>query len=288
MISMKRAVQFVSFFFLLVFLSPRISICSPQEELPSREKDLYFLERTLFELINEERQKHGLHLVGYSPDLSQLARKHSQDMASRGRISHASSNGKSYMERLVDEGFYFIAIGENVAFSNAFQPELIHKKLMESPGHRKNILDPNFDQAGIGAVVKKNKGYFVTQDFRRAPVRRNIRELKTEIQRDINSLRRKNRFPPLDFFSEANEYALKCSQNMEKDRPPPPMPDQFRAIQYYFIRSPALDGIQSFYRDKVLEMRYLTAGLGITFARNEKYPGGCYFITLLLLPGTQH
>jgi len=88
------------------------------------------------------------------------------------------------------------------------------------------------------------------------------------------------------FFTEADEYALECSQNMEKDRPPPPMPDQFRAIQYYFIRSPALDGIQSFYRDKVLEMRYLAAGLGITFTRNEKYPGGCYFITLLLLPGT--
>ncbi len=62
------------------------------------------------------------------------------------------------------------------------------------------------------------------------------------------------------------------------------MPDQFRAVQYHFITSPALEGIQKIYADKVIEVRFNAVGLGVTFARNEQYPGGCYFIALLLFP----
>lgn len=287
MIKAKRAGLFLSFLFLLSILTARIPLCAPQEDLPSGRKDLDGLEYRLFELVNEERIQRGLPAVSFAPDLSGLAREHSRDMASRGRISHASTDGKSYMERLVEAGFYFVAIGENVAFSNAFQPELIHQKLMNSGGHRKNILDPAFDQVGIGAVVDTDRGYFITQDFRKSPVLRNTREVKRQIQRDINEMRRRSRMPSLNFLLDADEYAAQCSQNMVKDSPPPPMPRQFQAIQYHFVTSPALEGIVSYLGDKILEWRYEKAGLGVTFARNEKYPGGCYFIALLLMPGSQ-
>ena len=285
MIRAKRAFKFISFLILLVIILSRIPLSAPQEELPSGRQDLEFLEQKLFELVNGERQKRGLPRVSFLRDLSQLAREHSRDMASRGRISHASSDGKSYMERLVDARFYFIAIGENVAFSNKFEPERIHEGLMDSSGHRENILDPAFDQVGIGAVLNKDEGYYVTQDFRRAPVLRDARQVIREIKRDINDLRRRSRLPSLYSSSEADEYALQCSKNMIESKPPPPMPDQFRAVQYHFITSPALDGIQSIYGDKVLEVRFNAVGLGVTFARNEQYPGGCYFIALLLFPG---
>jgi uncharacterized protein YkwD len=289
MISIKIAAKPLVFFFLLIALFPWTLICSPQNmELPSRKQDLFSLERKLFELINEERQKNGLHVVSFSPDLSHLARTHSQDMASRGRISHSSTDGRSYMQRLVDEGFYFIAIGENVAFSNGYMPELIHQSLMESQGHRENILDPKFDQVGIGAVLKKNKGYFITQDFRKSPVLKDEKMVKREIQRDMNALRRINSLVPLNFFPEADEYAHRCSLNMIKDLRPPPLPRQFGDTQYHFITSPALEGAQAIYKNKILDENYETAGLGVAFGRNEKYPGGSYFITLLLFPENKY
>lgn len=286
---MKMAAKFLVLFFLLIALFPGTLIYSSQNiELPSRKQDLFSLERKLFELINEERQKNGLHVVSFSPDLSHLARAHSQDMASRGGIFHSSTDGRSYKDRLVDEGFYFIAIGENVAFSNGYMPELIHQELMKSQGHRENILDPSFDQVGIGAVLKKNIGYYITQDFRRAPVLKDEKVVKREIQRDMNALRRTNSLLPLHFFPEADEYAHKCSLNMIKDLRPPPLPREFGNTQYHFITSPALEGAQSIYKDKILNEIYETAGLGVAFGRNAKYPGGSYFITLLLFPENKY
>ncbi len=285
MTSMKRAARSFILFVLPLVLFTGTLVCFPQNrELPSRRQDLYSLERKLFELINDERHKNNLHVVRFSPDLSRLARTHSQDMASRGRISHSSSDGRSYMERLVEDGFYFIAIGENVAFSSGYMPELIHQKLMESQGHRRNILDPKFDEVGIGAVLKKNKGYFITQDFRKAPVLKDEKVVKREIQRDMNALRRTNLFGPLNFTPEADEYAHRCSLNMIKELQPPPLPRHFGSTQYHFITSPALEGAQAIYKDKILDENYETAGLGVAFGRNAKYPGGSYFITLLLFP----
>jgi uncharacterized protein YkwD len=285
----KRAARLASIFFLVFALSPRSPACSPQNlDLPSTKEDLLSLERKLFELINEERQNRGLHLLSFSPALSQLARAHSKDMASRGRISHTSTDGRSYQDRVVNEEFYFIALGENVAFSNGFQPGFIHEELMKSPGHRENILDPSFDQVGIGAFLKKNKGYFITQDFRRSPVLRDENEVKREIQRDMNDLRRKNFLLPLSFLQDADEYAYRCALNMIKDRRPPPLPPQLGNTQYHFITSPALEGIQSIYKDKILDEIYETAGLGVAFNRNTKYPGGSYFIALLLFPENKY
>jgi uncharacterized protein YkwD len=286
---MKRAAKSLVLFFLTLVLFAGTLLCSQQNrELPSRRQDLFSLEKKLIELINEERQKNGLHVVSFSPDLSHLARTHSQDMASRGRISHSSSDGRSYMERLVEEGFYFVAIGENVAFSPGYMPELIHQELMKSPGHRKNILDPKFDQVGIGAVVKKNKGYYVTQDFRKAPVLKDEKVVKREIQRDMNALRRINSLVPLNFDPEADDYARRCSLNTIKKLRPPPLPRHFGNTQYHFISSPALEGAQAIYKDKILDENYETAGLGVAFGRNAKYPGGCYFITLLLFPENKY
>ncbi|MGD8535823.1 MAG: CAP domain-containing protein [Candidatus Aminicenantes bacterium] len=289
MIPVKRAAQLISIFFFVVALSPRGLVGAPQNiELPSGKEDLLSLEQKLFELINEERQKRNLHLLSFSQDLSQLARAHSEDMASRGRISHASTDGRSYQDRIVNEGYYFIALGENVAFSNGFQPGLIHEELMKSPGHRENILDPNFDEVGIGAVLKKDKGYFITQDFRRSPVLRDENEVKREIQRDMNTLRRKNFLVPLNFLPDADEYARRCSLNRIEGRRPPPLSRQFGDTLYHFITSPALEDIQSIYKDIILDETYETAGLGVVFSRNTKYPGGSYFITLLLFPENKY
>lgn len=289
MVLAKRALKLASIIFFLVVLSPQGVISSPQNlNLPSGKEDLLSLEQRLFELINEERQSRDLPVLSFSSDLSQLARAHSRDMASRGRISHSSTDGRSYQDRVVNEGYYFIALGENVAFSNGFQPDLVHKELMNSPGHRENILDPSFDEVGIGAVVRKNKGYFITQDFRRSPVLKDEMDVQRDIQRDINDLRRKNFLVPLSFLPDADYYAYRCSVNRIEGRRPPPLPRHFGSTQYHFIASPALENIQPVYEDKILDEIYETAGLGVAFGRNADYPGGSFFITLLLFPENKY
>lgn len=284
MAQLKRIIFFTFSFILSASLSSGILTgLNLRGELLFQEKEISIIVQELFELINEERKDLGLLTLQFSQDLSLLAREHSKDMALRGKISHSSTSGQSYRDRIIEAGFYFSAIGENVASSNRPQTELIHEKLMDSAGHRKNILDPDFDQVGIGVVFRKNKGYFITQDFRRAMVLKKEEEVKEDIQRDINDLRRENYLPSLSFTKEADDYALKCAIYKAKDKAPSPMPRHWGETQFLFITSPTLEGIQSIYRDKVLKKTYTRAGLGVSFGKSSKYPGGCYFITLVLI-----
>jgi uncharacterized protein YkwD len=284
----KRTYKIIFFCFLLASFSSKPLESFPQEELSSSREALYSLEKTLFDLVNQERQKRGLAAVRFSPDLSRLAHSHSQDMASRKKLTHSSSDGKSYLERLIEAEFHFIAIGENVAYSEAYQPELIHKELMDSPGHRENILTPGFDEVGIAAVFREGNGYYVTQDFRRAPLGKSEGEVQRDIQYNMNRLRRENNFAPLFFLPEADAYAYRCSLNSEKGSPPPPLPRRFGSTRYHFITSSALEGIEPIYAKLILDRKYEKAGLGVSYNRNEKFPGGAYFITILLFPESEY
>jgi len=278
-------------FLFLLFAPPcaKNLLCLKQEKEPSSpKKDAPTIELDLFNLVNIERQELGLPPVRFSPPLSFLARKHSQDMALREDISHLSTSGETYSERLVEGGFYFIKNGENVAYSQTFIPEFIHKGFMDSPGHRANVLDPDFDELGIGVVFKKDKGYYVTQDFVRALTRKGRIEAEAEIEENINKIRRVYSLPPISFLAEANRFAQQCSINKAKGRPLPSLPSHFGETHFINIRSASFEYVYSKYKDRLLDINYEIGGLGIEFSRNEESPGGTYYITLLLFPENKY
>lgn len=286
---MKRIAASVFLFLLLASPCVKSLTCFEQEkESSSPKKDVTTIELDLFNLVNIEREELGLAPVRFSPPLSFLARKHSQDMALREDISHLSTSGETYSERLVEGGFYFIKNGENVAYSQTFIPEFIHKGFMDSPGHRANVLDPDFDELGIGVVFKKDKGYYVTQDFVRALAPKERIEAEAEIEENINKIRRVYSLPPISFLAEANRYAQKCSINKAKGKPLPSYPSHFGETHTVYIRSASFEYVYSKYKDKLLDKNYETGGLGIEFSRNEESPGGTYYITLLLFPENKY
>ncbi len=286
---MKRIAIPVFLFLLLAPPCAKNLFCLKQEkESYSQKKDVPTMEQDLFNLVNIERQKLDLAPVRFSSPLSSLARKHSQNMALRGDISHLSTSGETYSERLVEGEFYFIKNGENVAYSQTFVSEFIHQGFMDSPGHRANVVDPDFDELGIGVVFKKDKGYYVTQDFIRALAPKGRIEAEAEVEENINRIRRGYSLPPISFLAEANGYAQQYSLNKAKDRSPPPIPSHFGETHLFYSRTPSFEHLYSKYKDKLLDKHYETAGLGIDFSRNEKSPGGAYFITLLLFPESDY
>lgn len=286
---MKRIAIPVFLFLLLAPPCAKNLFCLKQEkESSSQKKDVPTIELDLFNLVNIERKKLGLAPVRFSPPLSFLARKHSQDMALREDISHLSTSGETYSERLVEGGFYFIKNGENVAYSQTFIPEFIHQGFMDSPGHRANVLDPDFDELGIGVVFKKDKGYYVTQDFVRALAPKGRIEAEAEVEENINKIRRVYSLRPISFLAEANRFAQQCSINKAKARPIPSLPSHFGETQIIYIRSASFEYVYSKYKDKLLDINYETGGLGIEFSRNEQSPGGTYYITLLLFPENKY
>jgi len=166
--------------------------------------DISTIEKNLLELLNKERTARYLTPLRFSPDLRTVAIEHSKDMASQQILTHLSSSGKSYLDRLVEAGLFFIEIGENVAVSDTFDAAFIHQGFMDSPEHRDNILNPQYDTVGISVVYSEDREYFVTQDFSQALNALGTEEAEITIKNEINKIRENNALPPISFHNIAD------------------------------------------------------------------------------------
>jgi uncharacterized protein YkwD/uncharacterized membrane protein required for colicin V production len=122
------------------------------------------LEAEMLDLVNGERLKKGLRPLAPDPEMRAVARKHSTDMLQRGYFSHMTPEYLTPFDRMARDKVVFLTAGENLAIA----PDLptAHKGLMESPGHRANILNPAFGRLGIGIQDGGRYGIMVTQNFR--------------------------------------------------------------------------------------------------------------------------
>jgi uncharacterized protein YkwD len=123
-----------------------------------------FLEIKMLELVNKERAKEGLPPLKADPEMARVARAHSRDMFARGYFAHNTPEGKTPFDRMRSSGVQFTAAGENLALAQTL--EIAHNNLMNSPGHRANILHPSFGRLGIGVLDGGFYGLMISQEFR--------------------------------------------------------------------------------------------------------------------------
>src|SRR5687768_4112406 len=87
-------------------------------------------------------------------------------MIDHGFFAHVSPSHGTPQDRATRSGFLFSVFGENIAVAST--PEEAHTSLMESPGHRANMISPAFTHVGI-AADKNAAGLVVTMNFARRP-----------------------------------------------------------------------------------------------------------------------
>ncbi len=137
-------------------------------------------ERQMLDLINQERTSRGLDPLTLELRLNDASEDHSVWMDDTLNFSHTGVGGSSPGDRMRDAGFEFTGSwtwGENIAYqSERGAPGIsddvvnLHQSLMNSPGHRANILNPDFELIGIGIEEGDNRGFdavYVTQNFAR-------------------------------------------------------------------------------------------------------------------------
>lgn len=123
------------------------------------------LEAEMLALVNQERAKAGnLRALVADPDTLEVSRTHSRDMFARSYFAHVSPEGRSPFDRLRAAKVGYRAAGENLALARTLG--MAHTGLMNSPGHRANILHPAFKRVGIGIVDGGRRGLMITQTFR--------------------------------------------------------------------------------------------------------------------------
>ena len=128
--------------------------------------------------INEERKQYGLKELRWDSKLALIAEKHSKDMGQREYFSHDTPEGLDPTDRANNAGYscrkdygsyYTIGIAENIykikgvigGYENI--SDSVVEGWMDSPGHRQNILEKNYDRQGIGVAI--DNGWQITQNL---------------------------------------------------------------------------------------------------------------------------
>ena len=119
--------------------------------------------------------------LAFNPLLIDAARGHSEWMLATDTFSHTGAGGSSATQRMAAAGYHFTgswAAGENIAIRYGSGVALtadtalaLHDQLFNSPGHRMNMLNPDWREAGIGLAQGEYKGRAavdVTEDFARS------------------------------------------------------------------------------------------------------------------------
>ena len=120
-------------------------------------------EAAMLVLVNDERTSRGLAALTLDPRLVPIARQHSEEMFRLKYFGHQSPVNGSPFDRLASAGVSYSRAGENLAYAQSLA--VAHRSLMESPGHRENILQPDFTRIGIGVISAGSYGRMFTQLF---------------------------------------------------------------------------------------------------------------------------
>lgn len=136
-------------------------VTTTQPTTTSTTSTLSAYEQKVVDLTNQERAKNGLPALKVDLTLSKMAREKSRDMSANGYFSHTSPTYGSPFDMMKKYGISYRYAGENIAMGQR-TPEEVVKAWMNSEGHRKNILSPNFNYIGVGYV---SQGNYWTQEF---------------------------------------------------------------------------------------------------------------------------
>jgi uncharacterized protein YkwD len=125
------------------------------------------LEKEVFGLINNEREKRGFAPLAWSDKAAEVARLHSENMAEENFFSHRGKDGSSVGDRADRLGVEWVSIGENIVSFWGFEDPArsAADMWMNSKEHKENILNEHWQESGIGAIVTFDGTYYLTQVF---------------------------------------------------------------------------------------------------------------------------
>ena len=130
-------------------------------------------------LVNRERATRGERPLRLNGKLVRAAQGHSESMAQEGYFAHESPSGSTPLSRMRAARYIYSSklgyeVGENLAWGTLWlaSPQAIVEAWMASPEHRENILDPHYQETGLGIVAQVpgnlgegQAGAMYTQDF---------------------------------------------------------------------------------------------------------------------------
>lgn len=171
-------------------------------------------EQQLLNLLNLERSHSHLAALQWDAKVAQAAQAHSRRLADHRALSHQFSGEPELTSRVGATGVRFSAVAENVAVAD--DAEEAHLAFMGSPGHRANILNPQYNAVGI-AAARINNHLYVTEDFAHVVPSYSEREFREGVVAAFNRLRLGHRLGPIDTRPDPGLDRQACAGHSDPD-----------------------------------------------------------------------
>jgi len=121
-------------------------------------------ERQLLDLTNVFRLQYNKKSLLWHDNLAALATYHCKDMVQNDFFSHTSSNGNSLGQRASNFISSYRGLGENIALGQINSAHALND-LINSEGHRKNILRDDYEYLGTSIMYSKDNDMYYVQNF---------------------------------------------------------------------------------------------------------------------------
>lgn len=130
-------------------------------------REIESLEQQCFDEVNRVRHNKRLPRLTFFEDLLPVARGYSRRMAEQHFFSHSDPEGRTVRDRVDEADIKWRIVGENLAYSNGYLNPVMASVSgwMESPGHRRNILEPDYNLTAIGAWISPDGTVYFTEIF---------------------------------------------------------------------------------------------------------------------------
>lgn len=99
-------------------------------------------------VLNAQRHAHDLPALSFDPLLYTAAEAHARDMSRNHFLSHSGSDGSQLVDRVDRAGYCWWTLAENLAWKIRGEADVV-MRWMDSPGHRRNILNPQVRDFGV-------------------------------------------------------------------------------------------------------------------------------------------
>jgi len=237
-------------------------------------------EQQLLALANQSRQQAGAPPLKMDAGLSQAARLHAQAMIRAHQLSHQFDGEPSLPQRLAAATTLQLdADGENVAFDS--DAAAGHAHLMLSPPHRANLLNPEYNVVGMGAIRSGDRLYIV-EDFGHSVPGYSMTQWKDRIASAVNRGRQQASQPALKRRDLLNADDAACSM-LQADKlgtaAVHKLAERFTVLTYTSLHPETLpNGANQAIAGQNLE----SFSIGACYGRSQTYTTGMYWVVLTL------
>jgi uncharacterized protein YkwD len=244
-------------------------------------------EARMLELVNLDRAANGLPTLQWDERTAEVARAHSREMLATGQVAHVSTRTGNAADRVRAAGIKSAAVLENIA--RAYGVGEAEEGLMNSPGHRANLLSKAVTHVGVGITfgeeVAGRREMFVTQVFIRVTPKIDVDVVTEQVRGAITDVKALGGDKTLDAVARDLADALargedrkaasaKASKQLEK------LGGKYAKVGSVITTVADLDALDA--KNLVGDTIATHVGIGIAQGTHDELGEGAIFVVLLL------